>query len=74
MKNNLKLFVNATLMFAAIGFVSYLLILVAGFLGCCTGITTTSFYQIIFAIGAAALITFGYCIYNNCYKTRKNKM
>lgn len=74
MKNNMKIFVNATLMFALIGFISYLLILFAGFLGCCAGITDSLYYQIIIMLVVAAAITFGICMYNNCYLKRKTKM
>jgi hypothetical protein len=71
MKPSLKLFVNAALSFAIIGFVTYLFILIAGFFGCCVGISNSLYDQIIIAIIAAAAISFGVCMYNNCYLSSK---
>lgn len=61
------MFVNATLSFAVIGFLTYLFIIIAGFFGCCAGITDSLYYQIILAIVAIGAITFGACMYKNCY-------
>ena len=71
MKMSLKIFVNAALTFAVIGFITYLFIIIAGFFGCCAGISDSLYYQIIIAIISAAAITFGVCMYNNCYLTNK---
>lgn len=68
---SLKIFVNAALTFAVIGFVTYLFIIVAGFFGCCAGISDSLYYQIIIAIVVAAAIAFGACMYNNCYLSSK---
>lgn len=68
---SLKIFVNAALTFAVIGFVTYLFIIVAGFFGCCAGISDSLYYQIIIAIVVAATIAFGVCMYNNCYLSSK---
>jgi len=73
MKDSMKIFVNAALMFALIGFVSYLLIVLAGFLGCCAGITSSMYYQIILVLVTAAAVTFGICMYNNCSQRGKTK-
>ena len=71
MKLSLKMFVNATLSFAVIGFLTYLFIIIAGFFGCCAGITDSLYYQITLAIVALGMITFGACMYNNCYLRNK---
>ncbi len=71
MKMSLKIFVNAALSFAVIGFITYLIIIIAGFFGCCAGITDSLYYQIIIAIVAIGAITFGVCMYNNCYLRNK---
>lgn len=71
MKMSLKIFVNAALTFAVIGFITYLFIIIAGFFGCCAGISDSLYYQIIIAIVAAAAVTFGVCMYNNCYLSSK---
>ena len=71
MRIGLKLFVNAALTFAVIGFVTYLFIVIAGFFGCCAGITDSMFYKIILMLVVAAAVTFGICLYNNCYLSSK---
>lgn len=69
MKVGLKIFVNSALAFAAIGFVTYLFIIIAGFFGCCAGISTFIYHKIVLAIVALGAITFGVCLYKNCYKS-----
>lgn len=71
MKLSLRLFVNSALMFAAIGFVTYLFIIIAGFFGCCAGISTFAYHKIVLLLVAAGAITFGVCLYRNCYKAAK---
>lgn len=71
MRLNLKIFVNAALTFAVIGFVTYLFIIIAGFFGCCAGITDYLFNKIVLLLVAAGAITFGVCLYNNCYSSLK---
>lgn len=67
MKINLTVFVNTALLFAAIGFVTYLLIIAAGFLGCCAGISSGQFYMIILILATVATLIFGVCMIKNCY-------
>lgn len=71
MRLNLKIFVNAALTFAAIGFVTYLFIIIAGFFGCCAGITDYLFNKIVLLLVVAGAVTFGVCLYNNCYSSLK---
>ncbi len=71
MKANSKIIMKATLIFAFIGFVTYLLIILASFLGCCTGITGHTFHQVLTVLVVAGGVTFGVCFYNNCYKGTK---
>ncbi|MEJ2595395.1 MAG: hypothetical protein P8100_09780 [bacterium] len=67
MKLNLRIFVNAALTFAIIGFMTYLFIIIAGFFGCCAGITDFLFHKIVLILVVAGAVTFGICLYNNCY-------
>ena len=67
MKLSLRIFVNAALTFAVIGFVTYLFIIIAGFFGCCAGITDYLFHKIVLVLVTAGAVTFGICLYNNCY-------
>lgn len=71
MNLSLKLFVNAALTFAVIGFITYLFIIIAGFFGCCAGITDYLFHKIVLFLVVAGAITFGVCLYNNCYSSLK---
>jgi hypothetical protein len=71
MRLSLKIFVNAALTFAVIGFVTYLFIIIAGFFGCCAGITDYLFHKIVLILVVAGAITFGLCLYNNCYLSSK---
>jgi len=68
MKAGLKIFVNSALMFGLIGFVSYLFIIIAGFFGCCAGLSTFLYHKIVMIILVGGALTFGVCLYNNCYK------
>ena len=72
MKLNLRIFVNATLTFAVVGFLTYLFIIIAGFFGCCAGITDYLFHKIVLILVVAGAVTFGICLYNNCYSTLRN--
>ena len=69
MKASLKLFVNSALSFAAIGFITYLFVIIAGFFGCCAGISSFLYHKIVLVLVAAGAITFGICLYRNCYKS-----
>lgn len=71
MKTSLKIFINSALTFAAIGFVTYLFIIIAGFFGCCAGISTFIYHKIVLTIVAAGAISFGIYLYKNCYKNFK---
>lgn len=71
MKASLKLFVNSALTFAAIGFVTYLFVIIAGFFGCCAGISTFLYHKIVLVLVSAGAIIFGVCLYRNCWKTFK---
>lgn len=71
--NIMKFFVNFSLTFAVIGFITYLLIVIASFFGCCVGLTDFMYQKIILALVIIGTITFGVCMYNNCSKHLKNK-
>jgi hypothetical protein len=72
MKDGRKIFVNAMLLFAIVGFVSYLFIIITSFFGCCAGITKFFYQEVTLVILLVGLIVFAFCMYNNCYKTRKS--
>ena len=71
MKASLKIFVNSALAFAAIGFITYLFIIIAGFFGCCAGLSTFIYHKIVLAIVAIGAISFGVVFYKNCYNCTK---
>jgi hypothetical protein len=73
MKNSLKIIVNGALVFSLIGFVTYLFFIVAGFFGCCLGITTSIYGQLIVVILVAAVLTFGFCMNYSCYMNIRQK-
>ncbi len=67
MKLSLKLFVNAALSFAIVGFITYLFIVIASFFGCCAGMSNFIYHKIVIALVVLGATAFGYCMYNNCY-------
>lgn len=69
MKASLKIFVNSALAFAAIGFITYLFVIIAGFFGCCAGISSFLYHKIVLVLVSAGAIIFGICLYRNCYKS-----
>jgi len=70
MKPNLKLFLKATLLFAFIFFVVYLLIALAAYFGCCVGLTALFYTKMIWVILGLGVLVFAFCVYNNCYKKK----
>jgi len=70
MKTNMKLFLNAVLLFALVFFVVYLLIAIAAFFGCCVGLTAFFYEMIIWILLGLGVLVFSFCVYNNCYKKR----
>ena len=71
MNASLKIFVNAALTFSVVGFLTYLFIIIAAFFGCCAGITDYLFHKIVLLLVVTGVVTFGVCLYNNCYATLK---
>ncbi len=71
MENSRKLFINSTLLFAFIGFVTYGFIVFVSFLGCCAGLTSLIFSKLISGIIIIAVSLFIFCVYNNCIKIPK---
>jgi len=70
MKTNLKLILKATLLFAVVFFVVYLLIAIAAYFGCCIGLTTLFYNRIVWVILGLGVLVFTFCVYNNCYKKK----
>lgn len=68
-----NVFANFALLFGAIGFISFLFLIIAGFFSCCSGVTTLIYHRIVLLILAVAVLSFALCMYNNCCKPQKNK-
>jgi hypothetical protein len=62
---------NFALIFGFIGFIGYLFLIIAGFFGCCTGMTTDLFHKVVIIILITAVVLFALCMYNNCCKNRR---
>ena len=73
MKTRMKLFLNAALTFAVIFFIVYLLIAIASFFGCCTGVTAFFYDRMVWILLALGILVFAFCFYNNCYKKMDNQ-
>ncbi|HEY9114262.1 MAG TPA: hypothetical protein VIN10_06150 [Bacteroidales bacterium] len=69
MKTGIKIFANATLMLGLVGFVSYLFLIFAGFLGCCLEISSLLFEKITLLTILAAGFVFTLGMYNNCCRS-----
>jgi len=72
MKKFTKTFLTASLLFAVIFFVVYLLAFVASFFGCCAGISTLLYNNIVWLLFGIGAITFAFCMNNICNKEGKN--
>ena len=59
---------NFALLFGAFGFLGYIFIVVAGYLGCCAQITSTLYHNLVIIILVIAFALFALCMYNNCCK------
>lgn len=59
---------NFALLFGAFGFLGYIFIVVAGYLGCCANITTKFYHNLVIIILVIAFALFALCMYNNCCK------
>lgn len=62
---------NLGLIFGSLGFLGILVVIIAGFFGCCTGLTTATFNYILIGIFAVSFLAFAWCMYNNCCKAGK---
>ncbi len=70
METKLKNIVCESLLFSFIGFLVYLLAIVAGFMGCCLGVTNVMFNQILLILTISGVIAFGVGSYFICFKKR----
>lgn len=68
-----KVVANVCLLVGGIGFLYFLFIIVAGFFGCCAGLTTPIFYKIILIVLGISVAGIIFCVYNNCYRNRKSQ-
>jgi len=62
---------NLALLFGIIGFAGYLFLIIASGLGCCAGLTTIGYHNVVLFILSAAVVIFAICMFNNCCRTRK---
>ncbi len=63
-------FGNFAFLFGIIGFLFYLFLIIAGFIGCCSSMTMEIFNKITLATLGVAVLVFIVCMYNNCCKLR----
>lgn len=69
-----RIIVNFALIFGALGFLGFLLMIFAGFFGCCAGLTAGTFNNIILGTFIVSFLGFAWCMYNNCCRaTRREK-
>jgi hypothetical protein len=64
---------NFALLFGAFGFLGYIFIVIAGYLGCCANITSRFYHNLIIIILVIAFALFALCMYNNCCKIPSEK-
>ncbi len=70
METKIKNIVCESLLFSIIGFLVYLSVIVAGFIGCCMSITNVVFNQILIILAISGVITFGVGSYFICFKKK----
>lgn len=70
MKAKLKNIVCGSLLFSFIGFLVYLSVIVASFMGCCIGVTNMVFNQIFVILIISGVVAFGVGSYFICFKER----
>ncbi len=67
------LLVNFAIFFGLIGFIGVLFLIIAGYIGCCTEMTTQAFYNLVIGFLAVSVVIFGICMYNNCCHAFRKK-
>lgn len=68
-----KVLVNFAIFLGGIGFLFFLFTIIAGFLGCCAGITTSSYLQILNVTLIISVAIFIGCMLNNCMRSKKEE-
>lgn len=66
--SKLKIVITEVLLLSLIGFVIYVLAIVASFMGCCLGVTNVIFDQIVLILSISGIVAFGVCSYFTCFK------
>ncbi|MCK4569816.1 MAG: hypothetical protein KAT76_05955 [Bacteroidales bacterium] len=61
---------NFALLFGSFGFLGYIIIVIAGYLGCCANINETLYHNLVIIILVIAFALFAICMYNNCCKVK----
>ena len=67
----MKTLVNITLIGSLIGFLIYLSFIVLSYISCCVNMEIPQFHMGLLIILLSGSITFGVCLYQNCYKNTK---
>ena len=62
------LLANLAFLIGIVGFLGYLMIVVASAVGCCAGITSATFKEIVLIIFATGVLACVFCGLNNCCK------
>lgn len=70
MKTNMMYILKATLTFSLIFFVVYIIMIIASYFGCCSGITTAFYNTIVWVALGLGAIVFAFYFYYKCFKKR----
>jgi len=63
---------NFCILSGSLGFLDYLLVIDGAKVGCCTGMSVSSFNKLLLGILLLGLGYFLYCMYNNCIRKKKS--
>ncbi len=66
-----KVVANFAFLIGGVGFLYFLFLIVAGFFGCCAGLTTPIYYKIVLVVLGVSIAVIAFCMYNNCYRSGK---
>lgn len=68
--SKLKIVISEVLLLSLIGFIIYVLAIIASFMGCCLGITNVIFDKIVLILSISGIVAFGICSYFTCFKNK----
>ncbi len=70
MKTPRTYLLKAILYFSLILFVVYLLMLLASYFGCCSGISTAFYLNVVWVLLGIGALVFAFCFYYKCFMKR----